>query len=411
MNADTIEQAAASWLTTVDPVTLQLATRYTQGGHWLLLWEALITIALSLLLVRSRIASRVAHRFERRGRSIVFCAFSVSGVVLLALSALALPWDFYVDWYRERQYGLTDSSPGAWFIERLIEAVLLALVLGLFFGLFYGLLRVIRRHRSLWLGLLTAAFMTGLLLIYPVAIAPLFNTFEPAPPGGVREAASALAHRAGIRSEAIFVYDGSTQSNRYTASVKGIGNHARILLSDTMFRDGVDLQAIEAVVAHEIGHYAEHHVAWSIAFYAIFVAGLFALLQLLFPRAALLIYRGAAPRIEDPAGLPVIIVLFTMLSLLATPIESSFRRLLENRADAYSLNLAREPDGLIRALLRTVDYRAPQPSSIEEAVFYDHPSIAHRIEVALRWKAANTQGDFKLSPSSSTFSGSSGSDG
>jgi STE24 endopeptidase len=92
MNADTIEQAAASWLTTVDPVTLQLATRYTQGGHWLLLWEALITIALSLLLVRSRIASRVAHRFERRGRSIVFCAFSVSGVVLLALSALALPW-------------------------------------------------------------------------------------------------------------------------------------------------------------------------------------------------------------------------------------------------------------------------------------------------------------------------------
>jgi hypothetical protein len=136
MNADTIEQAAASWLTTVDPVTLQLATRYTQGGHWLLLWEALITIALSLLLVRSRIASRVAHRFERRGRSIVFCAFSVSGVVLLALSALALPWDFYVDWYRERQYGLTDSSPGAWFIERLIEAVLLALVLGLFFGLF-----------------------------------------------------------------------------------------------------------------------------------------------------------------------------------------------------------------------------------------------------------------------------------
>jgi STE24 endopeptidase len=178
-----------------------------------------------------------------------------------------------------------------------------------------------------------------------------------------------------------------------------------------MFRDGVDLQAIEAVVAHEIGHYAEHHVAWSIAFYAIFVAGLFALLQLLFPRAALLIYRGAAPRIEDPAGLPVIIVLFTMLSLLATPIESSFRRLLENRADAYSLNLAREPDGLIRALLRTVDYRAPQPSSIEEAVFYDHPSIAHRIEVALRWKAANTQGDFKLSPSSSTFSGSSGSDG
>ncbi|MEE4108896.1 MAG: M48 family metalloprotease, partial [Halieaceae bacterium] len=165
----------------------------------------------------------------------------------------------------------------------------------------------------------------------------------------------------------------------------------RILLSDTMFTEDEDLAAIEAVIAHEIGHYAERHVAWMIVFYAGFVGALFWLIQRLFPATGRRLCPGQPPDFENPAGLPVVIVLFTALSLLATPLLSGFSRLRENRADAFSLELARQPDGLIRALLRTVDYRAPSPSRLEEILFYDHPSIERRIERALRFKAGKAE--------------------
>lgn len=400
MTRDTIEHATSAWIATVDPATIELATRYTRGNHWLLLWEALVTIALCVLLARSGLLTRLAERMAARGRGRFVTAFVLSTMLLLGLSALALPWDYYADYYREARYGLAGGTAGQWLTEHLIMSVVSALALGLFLALFYRVLQRVRRRRPLWLGTLTAAFLALALLLYPVALAPLFNTFEPAPPGAVREAASALAARAGIPPQQIYLYDGSSQSTRYTASVSGLGGWARIQLSDTMFGEETDLPAVRAVIAHEIGHYAQQHITVMILFFAVFAAVLFAAIERLHPWTARATHRGRAPRFEEPAGLPVIIVLFTLLTLLSTPGLRGFSRWQENRADAYSLNLAREPAGLIRALLRTVDYRAPTPSPLEEWLFYSHPGIAHRIEHALRWEAARNGSGRLPSPAS-----------
>jgi len=382
-------EATTGWLAKIDPVTVETATNYTQGGHWLLLWEAVLVVAVCAILTRSRLLDKLVVKLKRGNRGVFFVGFFVAFLFFLSLSLLSVGWSAYVDWYRERQYGLATNSLGEWMLDQTIASGLEALLLGFFFGAFYVLLKRIARHRPFWISMLTGLFLSIFLLVYPIAIAPIFNSFEPAEPGVIRDAVDDLTSLAGISSDQIYVYDGSSQTSRYTAKVSGVAGSARIMLSDTMFVDDADLPAIKAVVAHEIGHYTEHHIAWSLAFYTVFVGALFWLIQILFPRAGIVLGARSDMTMDHPAGLPIVIALFTVLTLLATPVFSGFTRLLENRADQVSLQVAQEPDGLARALLKTVDYRAPSPSRLEEFLFYEHPSIARRIRRAMAWKSNN----------------------
>ena len=93
--------------------------------------------------------------------------------------------------------------------------------------------------------------------------------------------------------------------------------------------------------------------------------------------------------IADPAGLPVIMALVLTLVFLGMPITNTLTRLAEADADSFSLRVANEPDGLSRALVKTVEYRASSPSDLEEFIFYNHPSVEHRVRKAMDWKAAH----------------------
>ena len=93
--------------------------------------------------------------------------------------------------------------------------------------------------------------------------------------------------------------------------------------------------------------------------------------------------------LADPAGLPVLGAVLATLTLLATPLLNTTTRLAESDADSFSLAHAHEPDGLSRALVKTVEYRASSPSTLEEVIFYDHPSVEHRVRKAMEWRAAH----------------------
>jgi STE24 endopeptidase len=96
-----------------------------------------------------------------------------------------------------------------------------------------------------------------------------------------------------------------------------------------------------------------------------------------------------ATGIADPVGLPTLMIIMGAFLLLATPLLSSATRLAESDADAFGLRVAHEPDGMARALVKTIEYRADSPSPLEEALFYDHPSVRRRIQRAMDWKAAH----------------------
>jgi STE24 endopeptidase len=117
------------------------------------------------------------------------------------------------------------------------------------------------------------------------------------------------------------------------------------------------------------------------------VLGLF-LVDRLFPFAARLLGAPGVRDLADPAGYPVVAALLLVLGLVSTPLTASLTRIGEIESDRFSLERAQEPDGLARALVKTIEYRAATPGRLEEMLFYTHPSVGSRVRMAMDWKAA-----------------------
>jgi STE24 endopeptidase len=207
----------------------------------------------------------------------------------------------------------------------------------------------------------------------------------------VRDAVVALAKANGVPTDKIVVYNGSKQSNRYTAHVSGLFGTARVAMSDVMFAKGADLAEVKGVVGHEMGHYVHHHMLWGAGAYTLLALAAFFLVDRLFNPVLALSGAEGVEALADPAGLPVISIILAVLGLLATPLTSAITRVAESDADRFSLERAHEPDGLAKALVKTIEYRAATPSKLEELIFYDHPAVGVRIRRCMAWKAAHLQ--------------------
>jgi STE24 endopeptidase len=362
------------------PVDVQLrASEYTHGGHWILLFSAVVGVAINLLILRSGVLNRLRWRAR---------AGLVFAVYYLMAWTLDLPWALYAKWWREVHYGLSQQGAGAWLGESLVSACFSAVLLGVVVVLLYALIRRAPRGWWIWSSVVTSSLIVFVTVIAPVAIEPVFNDFKPLPPGAGLDAVETLARQAGIPAAQVVVYDGSKQSSRYTAHVSGLFGTARIAVSDALLNQAGEAE-LRAVVGHEIGHYVLHHELWMALGYSALLTFSFWLLHRLHgPLARLLAPQRAGP-LSDPAGLPLLSIILTLSFLLLTPVTSGMTRLIENQADVYALEHAREPAGMAIALLRTADYRAADPGWLEEWLFYDHPSIARRIERAVQWQARN----------------------
>jgi STE24 endopeptidase len=381
--------AATDVLLSALPMAARLkAVHYTQGGHWLLLWGWLVTVVACLLMARMRVLPALRRPLERRQPRPWLFAFLAAVVFTLLDAVLELPWSAYAQWWREKSYGLTSQPFSGWLGEAALNAAIGAVIGGVFFMLLYALMRRSPRRWWLWASGLAIGFYILLAVLAPVLIEPLFNSFTPAPPGPTRDAVVALAKKAGVPSDKIYVYNGSKQSNRYTANVSGLLGSARVAMSDVMFAKGADIAEVRGVVGHEMGHYERGHVLWGALFFAVMALVGFWLAQLAFPAVERLVRTGAAG-IADPVGLPTLSIVIATLGLLATPLLNTATRLQESDADAFSLRVANEPTGLAKALVKTIEYRADSPGPVEEFIFYDHPSVRRRVQRAMAWKAAH----------------------
>lgn len=383
------DAATAAYLSVLSPEAHARATAYTQGGYWLILWGAVISLAIYWLILRTGWLVAIRERMEGRGVGPVRTSVAVLSLALLVETLLSMPWAVWSLWARESAYGLTDQALSGWFGDYLLQN-LIALVSFVLLGTaVYALIRKTPRVWWAWSGGLVSLFFIASMVLSPVLIEPLFNSYKPAPPGPVRDAVAALAKANGVPSERIYIYDGSRQSNRYTANVSGLMGSARIAMSDIMFKKDADIPEVRAVVGHEMGHYVLGHVWRNAIFLSVLaIAGLF-LVDRLFPLATRLLGAKGVTGLSDPAGYPVLGAMVVILGLLANPLSASFTRWAEAEADRFSLETAREPDGLARALVKTIEYRAATPSRLEEVLFYSHPSVGSRVRRAMEWKAAH----------------------
>jgi STE24 endopeptidase len=387
-SSDPAAQARAL-VDTLGPEALEKAAAYTMGNHWLLLFGFLVTFVATFVLVRSRWLDRLAAEVNKPRARPALTAFIVSAATFLLLNLLTLPWDLWTEYFRERSYGRTSQPLGDFLVQTGISLLIFTVVTGLFFLGVYALIRRAGRTWWLWSGGLVAVAISALLLLSPIFIEPIFNDYKPVPAGPVRDALVEQAKAAGVPEDRIFVYDGSRQSNNFTANVSGVFGSARIAISDVAFK-GATLDEVKAVTGHEIGHYVSGHLWRTIGLVSLLAMLFFFLVDRLYPRFARLF--GSRAALGDPVGLPVLIFMGALFGLLATPLMNWNTRAGEREADRYSLETVNLPDALATALVKTAEYRNPRPTPLQEALFYTHPSVEKRVQAAMEWKAAHPPG-------------------
>ena len=395
--AESFDPAAATqaWLATVPADTRKKSDAYFEGGYWLILWNILLAVGISIFLLASRISARLRDFAERichgcRGSCQLPLQVLLYAVpYFLLVAALSFPLAVYERFYREHQYGLATQSLPQWFREQLI-GLGLALIGGvLLLIVLYTVFRHAPRTWWVWGTAVMIIFSAALLFIAPVYIEPLFNTYKPITNPEIRDPILVMARANQIPVRQILEVDASRQTTRVSANVSGFLGTTRIALNDNLLKQ-CTLPEIRMVMAHEMGHYVLNHCAKLLTYFGIFILIGFALTRILFDAAVKRWGEKWAVRgIADPAGLPLLGLIFGTLLFIAIPFLNTVVRVTEREADVFGLNASREPDGMAKVALKLGTYRKLNPTGLEEFIFFDHPSGRARIRMAMDWKAAN----------------------
>jgi STE24 endopeptidase len=386
-----LDPAAAThaWLDSVPQDNREKSDAYFEGGYWLLLWNYLVAAGISIFLLSSRISARLRDFSERLTRSKTFQIACYSVLYLLFVYVVSFPLNIYEHFFREHQYGLATQSFLAWFREQLIGLGITLMGGTIFLIVLYAVFRRAPKTWWIWGTAVAVVFSFFVLFIAPVFIEPLFNTYKPLTKPEISEPILAMAQANQIPVKQVFEVDASRQTTRVSANVSGILGTTRIALNDNLLKQ-CTVPEIRAVMAHEMGHYVLNHGAKLLTYLGIFVLVGFALTRILFDAAVRRWGDKWGVRgIADPAGLPLLALIFSTLLFLATPLLNTVVRVTEREADAFGINTAREPDGMAEMALKLGAYRKLNPTPLEEFIFYDHPSGRARIRMAMDWKTAN----------------------
>jgi STE24 endopeptidase len=360
---------------------------YFEGGYWLSLWSFLWSAGTFLLLLQTGVSARMRDLAERATQVRALQTWLYWTQFAVAVAVLSFPLSVYRDYLREHRYGLSNLSFGAWIGEELKGLAVSILLGGLAMMALYAVVRRLARTWWIWGSLVAVALTAFSMLIEPVLISPIFNHPKKLEDPRVVTPILSLARANGIGTGEVWEIDASKQSKRISANVSGFLGTERITLNDNLL-NRASLPEIEAVMAHEMGHYVLNHVYKGLMEIGLVIVAGFAVVNWLFERLRRRNQaRWRVREIGDVAGLPLATLLFTGYLFALTPVLNSIIRVQEAEADIFGLNAAQQPDGFAQTTLKLSEYRKLEPGPLEEIVFYDHPSGRARIFAAMRWKA------------------------
>ena len=382
-------RATDAYIATVPADDRAKSDAYFEGGYWIEFWSTLITVAVCALLLRVRFAARVRDLVATRGAGPFLQSLAVAAAFIAVLSLLTLPWSLYTQYFREHQYAMSNYTAGGFLGEWALNVAISTAFLGVVIAGLYQLVRRVRERWVWWAAAVTAVMILFVFTVQPVVLEPLFNDYQPLPAGEVRDSILALAKEAEVPVDDVFWFDASKQTKRISANVSGLGGTARIALNDNLLH-GTSLPEIRAVMGHEMGHYRLHHGLWLGAGFTIVLAIGYLVINRQFGR----LQRRYGDRfgirdLADPAGLPLAFAIFTVVMYLISPVTNTMIRTAEHQADAFGLDVAKEPHGFASVAMRLSTYRKLEPGALEEVIFFDHPSGRARVERSMRWLADN----------------------
>ena len=335
-------------------------------------WLLLLTLGGGINLIYSTAIAFTGHE-----------SMLLTGLVfLIGLGLLSgiidLPVSIYRQFGLEARFGFNRMTP-ALFITDLLRNALVGLIIALpLLSLILWLLDLATPMSWLWAWLGWMVFNALLLFIYPVVIAPLFNKFTPMPDSAHKQKLHALLQRCGFSAAGLFVMDGSRRSAHANAYFTGFGKHRRIVLFDTLINQ-LSPSQLEAVLAHEIGHYQCKHLQKRLVLMAAMSLGLlWALFQLLH---APWFYNGLGVDTANPATALALFSMAMPLCLLPlTPLSNALSRKHEYEADAYAAQHSNAAD-LISALITMYRENAATltPDTLYSLFHDSHPPATLRI--------------------------------
>jgi len=385
------DAATEAYLALMPPAAVARSNAYFEGGYWLILWDFLYASGISLLLLNLRWSARMRDLAVRitRFQWLQPLLYGLQYIVVAAV--LGFPLEYYENYVREHKYGMATQTLGPWMGDEF-KSLLVSLVMGsIVMVVLFAIVRKLPKTWWIWGAVATMVLLTIMVAIGPVFIQPIFNTPKKLNDPTITAPILRMAHANGIPTNDVWEIDASRQTTRMSANVSGFGNTMRITLNDNLLKRGSP-EEIQAVMGHEMGHYVMNHIPKSLMFFLILTVLSFAYLfwgiKWALSRWG---ERWQISSASDPAVLPLVMLLGGILFFVLTPINNTFTRVQEKEADMFGLNAARQPDGFAQAAIHLGEYRKMRPGTIEEFVFFDHPSGYNRIHYAMVWKSQNLE--------------------
>ncbi|MDP9360808.1 MAG: M48 family metallopeptidase [Acidobacteriota bacterium] len=361
--------------------------RHSRINDALYFTDVVYGIAVLLLVLATGWSARMRDLAARRLRWPFVAAMLYFVLLSLVTTALTFPLDFYGSFAVPHQFDLTSQSFAGWVadfakelgVNLVIGAPIAALAL-------LGIRRVRRWWFVLWLGSIPLILLG--VLATPLCIDPLFNDFRPLRDASLRQALLDEASRAGIEKKRVYEVDKSKQTKEMNAYVTGIGPSARIVMWDTLLAK-LDRDEVLAVMGHEMGHYVLKHLWQGIAFgIAISFLGFFVAQRLFEWGLARWGVRWKLDARGDPAALPWLLAVSSLLAFLLSPVYSGYSRHIEHQADVFGLELTHGNEAMASSFVKFAeDSKAdPRPPRFIEWWRYSHPSLGRRIDFVLAYK-------------------------
>lgn len=358
----------------------------TKLGMVNLWWETAILIGFTLLGGLDLIQTYTGGTLSG-----IWAGVALVAAVGLVSSLLDLPIGYYKQFVTEQKFGFNRMTPGLFFGDWAKGLVVGAMLGG---PLLFAVLFLMREAGSgwwLWAWALWFGFSLALMWLFPTFIAPLFNKFTPLEEGSTRDRILALLSRCGFDSDGLYVMDGSRRSSHGNAYFSGMGKAKRIVFFDTLLARLSEDQ-IEAVLAHELGHYKKNHIRKHLIFSGISSLLMFALLGYLVNATWFFTGLGVTPDLNnghEAMALVLFMLALPYFSFPVRPVMSWLSRKHEFEADAYAAQQSNS-EYLISALVKLYEDNASTltPDRLHSAFYDSHPPAAIRISHLKQLEAA-----------------------
>jgi len=297
-------------------------------------------------------------------------------------AALDLPFDLWRTFRLEQRFGFNRMTWGLWLRDLLMGSLLGALIGLPLAALMLWLMAAAGSLWWLWAFGVLAGFTLLMQVLYPTVIAPLFNKFQPLADEGLAERVKALMQRCGFRAQGLYVMDGSKRSAHANAYFTGFGASKRVVFFDTLL-SRLSPGQVEAVLAHELGHFHHRHVPKRLAaVMGVWLLSL-ALLGWLMKQPAFYNGLGVQPNLfapNDALALLLVVMAGPVFGFFIGPLTAAVSRGHEFEADAYACRQAAAAD-LQAALLKLYEDNASTltPDPLYVRVYYSHPPASERL--------------------------------